>query len=427
MDLNWTPEVFSSFIGSLTGLICVIFTYKSSRTRKIRSLNYIRLSWIFSALFLFLDGASTLYLNIPINLIAVIVLFPSTLLIIIAINYITKESYLSVSLVFIFGAGILLCYLAFQPGSVIQVVEMGYLKLEWTGLFQIIAIFFELVNIFYIFYWGLRTWNNAPYSIKRDANQFFIGILFLCIISVLFYFLNFWIPILIIFSDGCIAIGLLIIAFAIVREPKLLYILPFTLNRLLVKDRNGFPLYDYDWSESNVNETLFTGFINAIQVMSTEIIKLGGVVDVNLKEGILILHDSEYITVGIVASKSSKLLKNALSQFIRDFEFKFLKELEESIIDMTAYASAVELIEKYFSNFPIRIKQHEQPSLLISSKHASIPLELENKLTNIFPDENDLEVIKSELIRAPFGSLDDFLKLHKELKKEVNLSSNQEQ
>ena len=159
----------------------------------------------------------------------------------------------------------------------------------------------------------------------------------------------------IVIADSLIVVSILFFIVSILREPKLLYILPFSISRILVKDKEGYPLFDHDWAESDIGEIMFTGFINAVQVMSKEVMNIGGLVDIDLEKGILILRDSESITVGLVASKSSKLLRETLINFTADFEQKFERELKKSIRDMTVYEPAYLLIDKYFSNFPFKI------------------------------------------------------------------------
>jgi hypothetical protein len=92
---------------------------------------------------------------------------------------------------------------------------------------------------------------------------------------------------------------------------------------------------------------MFTGFINAIQLMSKEVMNIGGLVDINLERGILILQDSELITVGLIASKSSKLLRDTLVNFSDDFEQQFERQLKQKISDRSQYDPAYLLIDKY--------------------------------------------------------------------------------
>jgi hypothetical protein len=54
-------------------------------------------------------------------------------------------------------------------------------------------------------------------------------------------------------------------------------------------------------------------------------------------------------------SKSSKQLRDLVEKFSHEFEKKFKKQIRESFRDISIFESAIELIEKYFSNFPSRI------------------------------------------------------------------------
>ena len=117
--------------------------------------------------------------------------------------------------------------------------------------------------------------------------------------------------------------GIILLTLVITNEQKILFIFPFTLHRILVRDKSGYLLFDHDWSKSKINEQVFTGFLNAIQLMSAEVINLGGLLDIDLKEGFLMIHESHYISVGLVSTKTSKFLRNSLTHFIEDFEEEF--------------------------------------------------------------------------------------------------------
>ena len=93
--------------------------------------------------------------------------------------------------------------------------------------------------------------------------------------------------------------------------------------------------------------------------MSEDVINRGGLLDIHLEDGILIVKESKLITVGLVSSKSSKLLKDSVIKFTTDFENKFERKLKKSVKDMSQYIGAFELIEKYFSNFPYKILKVE--------------------------------------------------------------------
>jgi hypothetical protein len=154
--------------------------------------------------------------------------------------------------------------------------------------------------------------------------------------------------------------------------------------------------------------------------MSEEVINMGGLMDIKLEEGILTLYESELISVGLVASKYSKLLRECVVQFTQDFEQKFERELKKQVKDITQYEGAFELIEKYFSNFPSHVISSRKQPLLLSSKYMKRVGEFDNKLKEMFPDEKDYENIRNELQKSPISLTPDFFSLYDELKDEID-------
>lgn len=331
MVLNWNIEVVSSLIFSFFLLITVIISYTHPKTKNITSLFYLRLSFLFVGLFMFFDVMGNLFINQAFSRISGMILFPTAICVIIGINYTMRDNFYSIGLILVFGLGILLIYSGFQPSAVGISEDIGFSRIEWRGLFNILGILFSGISSFYLSYWGFKTLFNAPFLIKKDAFLLFSGILIAAILGMMFYLLYLLETYFIIFSNFTMIVGLSIFILAIIKEPKLLYIFPFTVYRIVVKDKKGHPLFDHDWSESNISETIFTGFLNAVQHMSEEVMHIGGLLDINLEEGILILKESERITVGLVASKSSKLLRDSVVNFTIAFEDKFKRELKAPI------------------------------------------------------------------------------------------------
>ncbi|MBD3342520.1 MAG: hypothetical protein GF353_25700 [Candidatus Lokiarchaeota archaeon] len=427
MILNWTPEVIIDILLAIILFILAVLTYEIPTAKKIKSLFHIRLGFTCFSLFFLFEGLSFLFMNIFLNQIHSLILLPMAFFFFIGINYIMRDSAVSMNLIPLFLFSIPFIYLIFLPESYIYTFEYGYLTISWSGLLFIVGIVIQLILATMVFYWGLKTYINTPFLIKKEAKLFFLGTFLASICANIIYLFTLVNPIFVIFTDIIFVIGVIIFILAIIKEPKLLYILPFTIYRIIVKERNGFPLFDHDWSKSEVSETLFTGFINAVQLMSQEVMDVGGLVNIQLEEGILILHESKLITVGLVASKSSKLLRETLIKFSTDFQNKFEKELKESCVDMSRYEAAYELIEKYFSNFPYRIISSRKQILLLSGKYAKIPLELDNKLKTVFKDQEQYEKVKSELIKTPISFPSEFLQFYDEMKKKIISTSQDEQ
>jgi len=427
MTLNWTPEVVVAFFVAIIGFVLTITTYIKPKTKKITSLNYIRLAILVFSIFIFIDGLSILYINEFLSIISGFILVPFTLSLVIGVTYIIKENFYSLGFVLVIGLSVLFIYLGFQPNAVTIKVQGGYIRLPWMGLFGNIGMTLSAIGGVFIFYWGIKTLKNAPFLIKKEAYMFFLGIFVASVVSMVFYVLYLFDPFYIVASNLALLVGLLIITLSVMIEPKLLYILPFTVYRIMVKDREGYPLFDHDWSKSEISENIFTGFINAVQLMSEEIMNIGGLLDIQLKDGILILHESKNITVGLITSKSSKLLRSSVANFTRDFEIKFEKILMEGNKDMKKYESAQELIEKHFSNFPSRIITHKRKPLLLTELLLKLPLSLDRDLKTIFKDEKEYNFIKSEIFRTPESTAAGFISLYKELKKELDGIENEHQ
>ena len=255
---------------------------------------------------------------------------------------------------------------------------------------------------------------------KREALIFFIGTVINGPLTLIIYLFYYWNPIFILFAYATTGLGNLIICLGISKEPKLLYILPFTVNRLVVRDREGNLLFDHDWSRSNLSESIFAAFLNTVQLMSEEVINMGGLLDIKLEEGILTVYESELISVGLIASKYSKLLRECVLQFTQDFEHKFERELEKGLKNITQYEGAFELIEKYFSNFPSHVISSRNQPLLLSSKYMKRVGEFDNNLREIIPDEKDYENIRNEIQKSPIGLVSNFFSLYDELKDEID-------
>jgi hypothetical protein len=420
MALNWNPEVILDFIFALASFLSVVITLIKPNTRKIHSLHYFRIVIFLGGISMVIDGISFLILNIPLSIIEGFLIVPIALSMIIGVNYVLKENYNSLGFILTFGLGILLIYVGFQPGATEIEFQVGYYRVVWIGLFGFLCLIFYLISMGYLLYWGIKTFKNAPFLIKKEALLFFVGISIYSLGSGFFFILYGFATIFILVSDLLGIIGLLIFSLAISIEPKLLYILPFTIYRIVVKDNQGYPLFDHDWSKSQVSENMFTGFINAVQLMSEEVIKMGGLLDVNLKEGILIIHESERITVGLAASKTSKLLRDSVTKFTLDFERKFQKQLKDSCRDMKEYEAAHELIEKHFSNFPSRLISTKTHPLLLTERLLKLPVSVESDLKEIVPDQDDFEFIKGEIFRSPESSTTGFISLYHEIKEELD-------
>ncbi|KKK46251.1 hypothetical protein LCGC14_1358970 [marine sediment metagenome] len=132
------------------------------------------------------------------------------------------------------------------------------------------------------------------------------------------------------------------------------------------------------------------------------------------------MNRSKYITIGLVASKASKLLRDCVINLANDFENKFKRLLKKSCIDMNEFKPAYELMNRYFSNIPYRIIKSKNQVLTLSYKYNNIPKTIKNKFKDIFNKEDEYENVLNELIITPCLDPSEFFDLFEELKLEID-------
>lgn len=418
MNLFMALELVSLISITIIFLIITIAIQVSKITKRFPLLFYLRLTSWFLVLYFLTDIISIIFQNEAFARLHVILVFPITFFFILFFNNMLKESYYTLGFILSCCLGFLLIFMGTQPNAVTLVTEMGFEKYVSDGLFNITYIILFLLFLSYLFFWGFKTWLSSPFYYKKKSLLCFTGVIIYVAGSIfqLLYYMTPFFNFSILLTN---LISILIIAIVIMKEIKILYVLPYTVYRIAVRDNNGNPLYDHDWTEMNITETVFTGFLNAIELMSEEVMQVGGILDINLNEGILIVNRSEYITVGLLASKASKLLRDCVNNFTNDFENKFKRLLEKSCIDMNEYKSAYEFINQYFSIIPYQNIKNKNQLITLSQEYHELPKQIENKFKTILSKE-EYENVLNEYIKVPCSNPSEFFDLYDELKLEIN-------
>jgi hypothetical protein len=178
-------------------------------------------------------------------------------------------------------------------------------------------------------------------------------------INFILYILILLNPLFVIFADIALCIGMIITLYILIKDPKILYILPFeAYSIVVVHGTAGFPLFYHNWAEPLIDQDLFTCVLSATERMTTEVLMRGGVNSVNLEQGVLILEKRNNITVGLLASKISKFLRDCISDFAEQFEIRFATELNQAPNELHHFNAATELIEETFAYIPSRIDEN---------------------------------------------------------------------
>ena len=360
MNLNWILEVWIDLILAISFLFGSIIT--AFRAKKAKPLLFFSFTWLFFSLFFLLEAISYLLLSIELARIYSILFFPATVFLVISIDYSKKESIGIFKMSFTCALGCLEIYLAFQPNAIIKTVIDGESIIVWNGEFLIVTSLMILIFVIFLLDWVGRTFINAPKQLKKESSIFLLGAILVGPINLLLFFFSYTLRILIIFADIFLLIGMIITIYILIKEPKLFYILPFTAYRITVIHNNsGFPLFDYKWAETNINEDLLSGFMQVSQNLSLKLLEKGELKDFQLEKAVLIFQKSKNITVGLLSTNSSKFLRDCLEGFTEEFENEFKDIFNntpiDSPIDTSKFNSAYILIESYFSYVPSRLSE----------------------------------------------------------------------
>ncbi len=416
--LNWTPISIESLAIAILLFITSYIGYNTYRTHKTRSIIYFTLTMIsFGISFLF-SGIADLYLE-PIWYQAHTISFiPVALFIVLTVDYTLKEQYSLIGLIPTTILGSITTYLAFQPGSIISTIEGGYAVVAWAGSMVIPGFLIQLLIFLYFMYWALEIVRNAPYEIKSEAILFFLVFIFLGPIEMAVYLIQLWIPILIILADVIVAVSLLLLMILIRSQPKLLFVLPFIPHRILVKNNAGILLFEHNWSKSQFNEVGFSEFVGSIEEIRKNFSDIVFPIDIPLKDGLLILHESKYILIGLVVSNSSKFLRDLVKRFAKEFESQFTSPLQAGETDPVKFDGVEAIFTRYFSIFPSRIIRDEKQQMFIAKKFLELPPEVESKMLEVMPKE-DFDAIKCDIQRSDVEVPKEFIDLYEDIIKEM--------
>ncbi len=442
--LNWTPVVIADFFLGTFFLAGGLWSLRTSENVKIKTIKYLKAIWLTLAVYFYLEAVSFLFLDLFLGRIYALIGFAAMFFLIIAINYNYKDNFFSVWLLIVIIFGCIATYLAFtQPDAAKIEIVNGYYQVVWTGIFDILGKLIISLFAIVFFGWVVVTLLFSPYILRKYSFYFFIGAFITSIISLIIYY----VLESLLWTEIFMCIGLICCNYIIYKEPGILYILPFKAYRLTVLNKNGDPLIKYVWSRTssidiiydilksteskNLEKTRKHLFIPKMKIIS----KLVGMIKeiknpkgfkisqnkeneniiLEMKFPEIIVFESQYIIIKFEVSKITKFLRDLIVQFSNEFEFQFRDELENSQIKIEKYERGYQFINKYFYMFPSNIITSSKESLLISSESFLIDEELEKRVRELFPKEEDYYFIKCELQRAPEITLKTINKLWEEL------------
>jgi hypothetical protein len=356
---NLVLIISASFAGTFVGIGGII-TFFFAIKRKNRLIFLFSAMWLLYALFWFIDAVAHYYYSTFLMALAIVPQLIGVPCIIIFIELSRKEHVNPANITILFVIELLLLSVTFLlPATDNYNVIQGY-GVHNKGSLRIIQLIFLLYFVTQYFLWSLQTWRKAPIEYKRLSTWLLFGSTLFSIITVVMYGLGGIIKAfnsLAFYTNG---IGAFITIIVILKDPKIIYILPFTAYRVLVVDTNeGIALYKYDWAElEEIEENIFSMVLQAVGSVLNEILKKGKVREIHMDRAVLLVqHDKRYpIASVLVTSKSTKSLRSGLKLFNEEFIAKFYHE-NIDFHEVSRFSGAHTIVEKIFDYVPERLQK----------------------------------------------------------------------
>ena len=349
--------VLSTSVAATLFLVGGIITFIIAIKRKNLLVYLFSASWILQAFFWYLDSASHLNYSYFLMKIAFIPQSIGVPCMFIFIELIKKENVNPIKLIILALIETIFLMLLFMPGSLEIIPGYGVHFIGLTRLFQIIWL------VYYVFFylsWSYQTFKKAPQKLKGVVSQLLFGSILFSVVTTVFYAIG---SIIRMFNPlGFImhGIGALITIIVMLKEPSIIYILPFKAYRLIVfETREGITLIKHDWAElRSIDENVFSMLIQATRSVLNEIINKGEVRKIDLDKAILLVqHNVRYPIVSVlVTSKSCKSLQYGLKAFHDQFISKYVSDLD-NLKDPSKFKEAEDLIENIFDFVPEHVKK----------------------------------------------------------------------
>lgn len=357
MSLNWTPEVFICIIA--TGILfftCSVI-YRHYKSNNYSHALYLSLFWLFGGIWCFFTTLSYLFLSIILRKIGILFV---TFVVLHAVKLVDSVSsnivdWKKMGLFFTLFTATLIT--SFNENAVsVEPDIFEYQSVMTNGLYKYISLLSPGLSAVIMTFYFVKIHSKAPKTLRKYSRLTIIG-------ACMGYFMaaaialgiNDEIPALL---QILISISSILISYAIVKEPRLAFILPFKAIRLnVISTDTGIPIFNYTWNPDEKHDlsddALFSGLLHGINLFASQTINRGKIREIVLDNGILMLRSSiKYpIVCVLTATRSSKVLQQALD----NFAFQFFEEYNiylDSEHNLEEFSSAVVLIKKHFPFVP---------------------------------------------------------------------------
>ncbi|NVM44706.1 MAG: hypothetical protein HWN79_07300 [Candidatus Lokiarchaeota archaeon] len=351
---NFLLVLTTSISGTLLAIGGIITFIYAIRKRSQLILLFSAM-WLLYGVFWFMDAAAHYLYSITIMALAIIPQLIAVPCIVIFIELVRKEHVnpIKISILAIIEAIVFYITFFMAPNDNWDVIA-GY-GVHNKGILRIsqIVFIFYFVSLYYI--WSYQTWRKAPASLKRLTNLLFIGSTLFSVVTATMYALGTFIRTFNSMAFIVHSVGATTNIIVILKDPRIINILPFKAYRILVVDTNdSVALFKHDWAKVGKDEEdMFSMMLQAIGNVLDDILKKGEVQEIQMDRAVLLIHHDKNHSIAsvLIASKSSKSLRYGLKRFNEEFVESFQSTLDNKQ-DIGRFKGTSKIVEKIFDFVP---------------------------------------------------------------------------
>ena len=355
MTLNWSTGVIIAFVSLIPSTLATVLTLVQYVKDRYNHLKYLTGMWVCLTIWILFQAISDLLVSIPLHLICFYALIVMSYFANLFVDSVTRDSIDLFKMILTTITSSAVVLFSFLPDAVIIKTDAVSQYPTMNGNFRTVALIQMIWLITVTFYGNLKVFFHTPkhlkfYSFLNVFGNYLWGIQPLWI---QFAHLEEVFPGI---ATGSIAIGILIVAIILIKEPKLAYILPFKVYKLLIMDtKSGIILYKHDWNElkAKSSENIFSGMLQAISTMFDYTINKGNVREINFDEAVLTLKISKNTPIAciLISSSISRTLRSSFNDFSMEVFKDYEKSKEEPLIKGN-YEKGNSILANYFPFVP---------------------------------------------------------------------------
>ncbi|HMF34357.1 MAG TPA: hypothetical protein VKK79_23235 [Candidatus Lokiarchaeia archaeon] len=355
--VNYATAVWVLFVTAalwITTFIIAVYRYRQNKYPHVMTISLVLL---LNGISTTIRALATLWESASLGILADYLLLPGFIIIICFLDLILNDSIRPITIVILAILSTLAVRATFDVGIItFMTLPDGTKYLLENYDLTVPIVLFVFFSVFRSIQILIGLLKKTPKKLQVYPRVFLLATFLIAPVAIILYLSGY----LDIVFSGAIwlisAIATNIIIISVVIEPKLAFILPIDIYKLIILDTNsGLSLFShtFDHRERDFDDILFSGMMQGINTILNEAMNKGALVELKLAKALLITERSDKFPVAciLITTKSSALLRTTLQAFFNAFLNDFSKFIARDN-DVGQFDRVADLIPQFFAFVP---------------------------------------------------------------------------